>query len=168
VAPAFTIRRAEPGDVDAIAAAHLDSIRSIGARYYPPDVVKDWAARVRGTLYRDAMARGEIFFIALDESTRPEVLGFSSYGSDGDEHHAGVYVRGSASRLGVGTALLRAAETAAIGTGAGSIRLDSSLAAVEFYRANGFEETGRGRHRLWSGRAMDCVFMRKALRATSG
>ena len=149
-----------------MAAAHLDSIRSIGARYYPPDVVNDWAARVAGALYRDAMARGEVFFIAVVESGGPEVLGFSSYGLDGDKHHAGVYVRGSASRVGVGTALLRAAEEAAIAAGAGSIQLDSSLAAVEFYKANGFEETGRGRHRLWSGRAMDCVFMRKTIKAS--
>jgi putative acetyltransferase len=167
VAPAFTIRRAEPGDVDAIAAAHLDSIRSIGARYYPPDVVNDWAARVTGALYREAMARGEVFFIAVNESGGPDVFGFSSWGFDRDEHHVGVYVMGSASRVGVGTALLRAAEAAAIAAGAGSVHLDSSLAAVEFYRACGFEETGRGRHRLWSGRAMECVFMRKILRPTS-
>jgi ribosomal protein S18 acetylase RimI-like enzyme len=164
VAPAFTIRRAEPGDVEAIAVAHLDSIRSIGARYYPPDIVNDWAARVTGVLYREAMARGEVFFIAVAGSGGPEVLGFSSYGNDHEEHHVGVYVRGSASRRGVGTALLRAAEAAAIAAGAGSIHLDSSLAAVEFYRACGFEEVGRGRHRLWSGRAMDCVFMRKTIR----
>ena len=39
--------------------------------------------------------------------------------------------------------------------------IDASLAAVEFYQAHGFEETGRGDHRLRSGRRMPCVFMRK-------
>lgn len=108
------IRRAGPADVDEIAAAHLDSIRSIGTRYYPSEIVNDWGARVKGDLYASAMARGEVFFIAA---------------------------------------------------GASSIHLDASLAAVEFYKANGFEEVARGEHRLWSGRPMVCVFMRKMLAA---
>jgi ribosomal protein S18 acetylase RimI-like enzyme len=158
----FDIRQAEPGDVDEISAAHLDSIRSIGSQYYATEIVNDWGARVKGALYLSAMARGEVFFIAVSESEgKPEVLGFSSHRLDGNEHHTAVYVRGSAARLGVGSALFRAAEASAIAAGAGSIHLDSSLAAVEFYKANGFEETGRGDHRLWSGRPMACVFMRK-------
>lgn len=47
----FEIRRAGLADVDEIAAAHLDSIRSIGPRYYEADVVSDWVARVRVELY---------------------------------------------------------------------------------------------------------------------
>ena len=165
----FTIRRAQSSDVDDIAAAHLDSIRSIGPQYYPADIVNDWGARVKGTLYLEAMGRGEEFFIAVGASDgRTEVLGFSSHGVDGDEHHAGVYVRGAATRGGIGSALLRTAEASAIAAGARSIHLDSSLAAVEFYKANGFDEVGRGEHRLWSGRSMACVFMRKALGPSGG
>ena len=97
----FDIRRAEPADVDKIAAAHLDSIRSIGARYYPTEIINDWCARVKGALYLGAMARGEVFFIAVRESGgRPDVLGFSSHGRHGHEHHTAVYVRGMATRLG--------------------------------------------------------------------
>jgi len=165
----FTIRRAQPGDVDDMADAHLDSIRSIGPHYYPADVVNDWGARVKGALYLEAMGRGEEFFIAVGASEgRTDVLGFSSHGVDGDEHHAGVYVRGAATRGGIGSALLRTAEASAIAAGARSIHLDSSLAAVEFYKANGFDEVGRGEHRLWSGRSMACVFMRKALGPSGG
>jgi hypothetical protein len=43
------------------------------------------------------------------------------------------------------------------------LRLDSSLAAVDFYKANGFVETGRGDHQLRTGRMMTCVFMQKNL-----
>ena len=38
-------------------------------------------------------------------------------------------------------------------------------AGVEFYRANGFIETGPGETRLKSGRPIACVFMRKSLEA---
>lgn len=161
---AFTVRRAEIADVDEIAAAHLDSIRSIGPLYYNPAVVSDWAAQVSGDLYRKAMARGEVFFIATSEREgKHEVLGFSSHRTDGDEHGTAVYVRGKAARRGIGSALFRSAEASAIAAGAPSIHVDASLAAVEFYKANGFEEVGRGLHQLWSGRTMACVFMKKDL-----
>jgi len=50
------IRRARPSDVDDIAAAHLDSIRSIGPRYYDPDIVDDWGAQITGELRRNDQA----------------------------------------------------------------------------------------------------------------
>jgi putative acetyltransferase len=160
----FEIRPAGVADADAIAAAHLDSIRSIGARYYEPAVVREWGARVRAGLYLNAMARGEVFFLAqspLAESG--EVLGFSSYRRLEGEDRTAVYVRGKAARHGVGSALFRSAEAAAIAAGATRIHVAASLAAVEFYRSNGFEEIGRGEHRLRSDRSMACVFMQKHL-----
>jgi putative acetyltransferase len=162
----FEIRRAWLADVGEIAAAHLDSIRSIGPRYYEPATVDDWGALIRSEVYVNAMARGEVFYIAVGcRGDRPEVLGFSSHRMDGNEHGTAVYVRGNAARRGIGSALFRAAEAAAVAAGATSIDIDASLAAVEFYKANGFEEVGRGEHRLSSGRAMACVFMRKNLAA---
>ena len=163
----FEIRRAALSDVDEIAAAHLDSIRSISARYYEPRIVLDWGAQVKGDLYAEAMARGEVFFIAIGErGGKPEVSGFSSHKIDGDKHRTAVYVRGKATRLGIGSSLFRTAEAAAIAAGATILHVDASLAAVDFYTANGFEEVGRGQHRLWSGRPMACVFMQKNLAAT--
>ena len=160
----FEIRRAGLADVDGIAAAHADSIRSIGARYYEPAIVRDWVARVESGLYVSAMARGELFFIAVGQpGDNPEVLGFSSHRTDDSEHRTAVYVRGTAARSGLGSALYRAAEAAAAAANSTSIHFDASLAAVEFYKANGFEEVGRGEHRLSSGRPMACVFMRKKL-----
>jgi putative acetyltransferase len=160
----FEVRRAALTDVEGIAAAHLDSIRTIGAQYYTAAIVSDWGARITGDLYLNAMARGEAFFIAVGElGDKSEVLGFSSHRADGKEHRTAIYVRGNAARLGIGSALSRSAEAAAISSGATSIHVDASLAAVEFYKANGFDEVGRGEHRLWSGRGMACVFMRKTL-----
>jgi putative acetyltransferase len=158
------IRRAGLEDVHEIAAAHLDSIRSIGALYYADAIVSDWAAGVNGDLYAKAMARGEVFFIALGKvGDKPEVLGFSSHRIDDTEHRTAIYVRGQATRLGIGSALFRSAEAAARAAGATSIHVDASLAAVEFYKANGFEEVGRGEHRLRSGRSVACFFVRRAL-----
>ena len=160
-------RRAVPADADAIALAHRDSICSIGPGYYPPEVVEAWSAGLTPDIYVKAMASGEAFFIATGElGGEPVVLGFATHRVDDDRDGTSVYVRGAASRRGVGTTLLRLAEGHARAHGATNIQIQASLAGVEFYRANGFEEVGRGEARLLSGRSMPCVFMRKQLTAT--
>jgi len=50
-----------------------------------------------------------------------------------------------------------------ISRGATSSRVEASFAGVEFYKANGFVETGRGETHLKSGRPISCVFMEKIL-----
>jgi putative acetyltransferase len=164
IAP-FAARRAEPSDAGAIADAHLDSIRSIGPRFYPANVVNDWSEGLSPELYVAAMNSGEVFFIATGTfEGDPAVLGFASdYVIDGSLHGASAYVRGAAARKGIGSELLRLAEAFGISRGATRVRVEASLAAVEFYKANGFVETGRGETHLMSGRPIACVFMEKRL-----
>jgi putative acetyltransferase len=160
----FKIRKATLDDVHQIAEAHLDSIRSIGPQYYPEEVVNEWAALVCPEMYIHAIKDGEVFFIA--ESAN-DVLGFSSHRVDDGVHGVSVYVRGGAARQGIGSALLRSAERSAIQAGAQSILIDASLAAVDFYKLQGFKEILRGEHLLSSGNSMPCVFMRKELKDDS-
>jgi putative acetyltransferase len=160
----FNTRRAQLSDARGIADAHRDSIRSIGPRFYPNDVVEAWGEGLTPDIYVRAMQGGEVFFVAIgDVSGEPVVLGFSSHRLDDAEDGVSVYVRGVAARRGVGTALLRLAEAHAIEHGAMTVQIQASLAGVEFYRAHGFEETSRGEATLMSGRTMPCVFMRKHL-----
>jgi GNAT superfamily N-acetyltransferase len=159
----FEARRAQPSDADDIAVAHRDSIRTIGPRFYPPNVVDDWEAGIGGDIYVKAMEGGEVFFIATGNIYgEASVLGFATdYQIDGSQHGTSVYVRGIAARCGIGSALLRLAEGHAVANGATSFQVEASLAGVEFYKANGFVEVGRGETRLMSGRPIACVFMRK-------
>jgi putative acetyltransferase len=158
-------RRAHASDVDAIAEAHRDSIRSLGAAYYPPDAADAWEEGLTGDVYRKAMDGGEVFFIATGKvAGTAMILGFASdYCIEGSKHGTSVYVRGIAARRGIGSALLRLAEAHAVANGATSIHIEASLAGVEFYESNGYTEVGRGESRLMSGRAIACVFMRKAV-----
>lgn len=157
-------RRATPKDAEAIALAHLDSIRSIGPAFYPPDVVEAWGAGLAPDLYVKAMEGGEAFFVATgDVDGRAGVLGFATHRVDDEQDGASVYVRGCVARRGIGTALLRLAEDHARAHGARSIQIQASLAGVAFYKANGFDEIGRGEAVLMSGLTMPCVFMRKLL-----
>ena len=158
-------RRADASDADAMAIAHRDSIRSIGPHFYPPHVVADWEEGLTGDVYRKAMTAGEVFFIATGahDGATP-VLGFASdYIIEGTRHGTSVYVRGTATRRGIGSALLALAETHARSRGATSIDIEASFAGVEFYKANGYVEIGRGETHLMSGKPIACVFMRKQL-----
>jgi putative acetyltransferase len=161
----FETRRALPEDAEDIAAAHRDSIRSLGPGFYPPHVVDDWIEGLTGDVYVRAMACGEVFFIAVAVIDGVyEVLGFSSdYSREGSQHGTSVYVRGKAARRGVGSALIKLAELEAIAAGATSIQIEASLAGVDFYKANGYVEIRRGETHLMSGRPIDCVFMEKSL-----
>ena len=94
------------------------------------------------------------------------VLGFATHRIDDAQDGTSVYVRGGVARRGIGTALLRFAEDHARTHGAKAIAIQASLAGVGFYKANGFEELGRGEVQLMSGTTMPCVFMRKTLQGT--
>lgn len=160
----FQTRRATREDAEAIALAHADSIRSIGPAFYPADVVKAWCSGLAPDIYVKAMEDGEAFFIAIEDvDGEAMVLGFSTHRVDEDQDGVSVYVRGAAARRGIGTTLLRLAEEHARTHGAKTIQIQASLAGVEFYKANGFLEIGRGHAVLMSGCSMPCVFMRKTL-----
>ena len=158
------VRRADPTDAAAIASAHLDSIRSIGSTFYPRDVVDAWGSGLTPDIYVQAMEGGEAFFIATKHiDGQPVVLGFATHRVDDSQDGTSVYVRGGAARQGIGTSLLRLAEAHALAHGATSLQIQASLAGVEFYKANGYQEIGRGEAQLMSGKSMPCVFMRKFL-----
>lgn len=158
-------RRALASDAEAMALAHRDSIQTIGSAFYPPLVVADWQEGISAALYQTAMESGEVFFIATGEiGGRDVVLGFASdYCLEGSTHGTSAYVRGLAARKGIGSALLALAEAHACAAGATRIQIEASLAGLEFYRANGFVEVGRGDIRLQTGKLIACVFMRKEL-----
>jgi GNAT superfamily N-acetyltransferase len=162
---AFTIRCAGAADLDAIAAAHRDSIQSIGPAFYPADVVAAWQRPVSADRYRRAMDNGEVFFVAVAAvACHGDIVGFSSdYTIDGAKHGTSVYVRGTAARRGVGSALLREAEAHARAQGATTIEIDASLPGVPFYKRHGYVALDPERSVRIGGREIACVRMRKDL-----
>ena len=161
LAPGLHLRPAGPGDGERIAGAHVDAIVSLGGAAYDEVLVADWASPRTGERYRRAMATGERMFVAVDDGG--ECLGFSAHRVEDGVHRTAVYVRGSASRRGIGTALYAAAEAVARAEAASEVVVDASLVAVPFYTANGFHCGEPTVHTLRSGPAMACVRMCKRL-----
>jgi GNAT superfamily N-acetyltransferase len=70
------------------------------------------------------MKAGEVFFIAVGQiDNEPAVLGFATHRVDDARDGGSVYVRGVATRRGIGSALWRMVEAHAIASGATSIQL---------------------------------------------
>ena len=156
----WRIRVADEADADAIAAAHLASIRELGSLAYDCEVIEAWGQPRDGSRYVAAMRQGWRFFVA--ESEEGEVLGFSS-GGISDRADLAVYVRGTAARRGIGSALLTAALDALRELGAAEIEIHASLNSAGFYEAHGFETHGEHEHRLSCGETMACIRMSKRL-----
>jgi putative acetyltransferase len=139
------VRRAEDHDFPAIADAHQASILELGGAYYDPQAMQFWGRKRDPDGYRDARDQhGEIFFVA-EQAERPGyLLGFSSYRYEENRHRLqGFYVRGTASRQGVGTRLLATVEDHAKAAGADELHVEASLPGEKFYLARGFRELSR-------------------------
>jgi ribosomal protein S18 acetylase RimI-like enzyme len=161
---AVEMRQATPADAPAMAEAHVDSICTLGPAFYSAPLVEAWGAGITPEMYVRAMQEGEVFFIALGAiDGEPAVLGFASHRPDGGDDSASCYVRGSAARQGIGSALWRTAEAHARSRGTEVITIQASLAGVAFYRAHGFVEIGTEDARLQTGALIPCVVMRKRL-----
>ena len=146
-------RWADPDDAEAIAHAHRDSIQSLGPARYP----RTWLttgrkAHGRCVPQRDAKGRSlhHRHRRRRRQHARPWLS--SDYVIEGSTHGTSVYVRGLAARRGIGSRLLAMAKDHARSGGATRVTVEASLTGVEFYKAKGFQETGRGETHLMSGR----------------
>lgn len=135
---------------------HVDSIRRFCAQDYTPQQIEAWAGPKRPEDYVRAMQDGEAMWVAHDAS---RLLGFAALRSD---MIRAVYVAADSARQGVGTSLLAAIEGEARAAGINRLRLESTLAALAFYEAQGFARGAATMHRM-RGVDVPCVWMSKKL-----
>jgi putative acetyltransferase len=155
---AYTIRRATPGDAEQITPVHVASIRTLCAKDYTQEQIDAWAGWKSPEKYRDAMAAGEVFFVAEVEG---RVIGFSVL--FGDEVKA-VYVHPDQVGRGVGRRLLDAVEDEARSCGVAELKLTSTLTSVRFYESCGYAKGDLHQHPVSGGVMLPCVHFTKRLR----
>ena len=132
----FVIRQARPEDAARLHELHTSSVRALCAAHYSPDVIDGWLQSRSAAGYMPPIERGAIFVAERGSA----IIGFG-------EAAAGVvvavYVDPSATREGVGSAILRHAIDMADRDHGGPIRVESTLNASRFYGRHGFREMMR-------------------------
>jgi putative acetyltransferase len=158
----LAIRQATQSDATAMLLVHREAVFSKAAARYAQATLSAWASGPTP----DRVARVELRIadpgsIVLVAEAGDDIVGYI-VATPAESELRAVYVKPNS--IGhVGRALLAEAERRARKAGTEYLNCNASLNAVEFYKANGYSEEGRGKHRLGTGDPMDCVFMRKKL-----
>ncbi len=142
------IRMAHLDDVRAVAAVMRAAVRGLAGAGYGARRIALWSS-LPPLYHAWAMTSGgERYFVA---ELGGRVTGYAAL--RGDEVSA-VFVRPSAARAGIGTALLRHLEREALRAGVRALRVRAALSAVPFYEAMGFRGTRRIRVPLPGGEVL--------------
>ena len=156
------IRPMRPEDARAFLEVHHAAVRGLASRDYSPEVIEAWAPLPVTARHVEAVRSNPDGEYRLFAEIDGRAVGVSCIVAENSELRA-YYDAPSASRRGVGSALLGDIERAARERGSTYLEADSSLTAESFYSRNGYLVRERGAHILRNGQGMACVRMRKTL-----
>lgn len=132
IPPRLRIRRARVTDARRLARVMASAVRAVPAGTYPARALEAWAS-LPPLYHAWAMTAGGETVLVAERGAA--VLGYAAL--RGAELTA-LFVRPSAARRGVATALLARVEALARRRGVGRLRVDAALSGLGFYRARGF------------------------------
>lgn len=164
----WSIRDAKEADVEEIMQVHLDCIQKICCHHYSQHQVENWMRRQSLQRYTSFIKQSNDFVVVL---AKDSVVGFGHMGKVGKEVAGkfssqvdfevyGFYVSPSVLRKGVGKQLYGELERRALEQGGHGIGVVSTLNAIPFYEACGFEVLERYYH---GDLQLECRCMQKVL-----
>ena len=134
----WTIRRGLPTDGAELLRVHSSAILASHGRSYSQEQLESWVDGLLAERYAEAMTNGEEgFLVAI--SGDGTVIGFCSHH---DDRVIGLYVDPDWSGRGIGSTLLRAAESSIAEQGHRECGLEAALPAVTFYESLGYRRVG--------------------------
>jgi len=143
--PCYRIRRGRPDDAAGLYAVQERAVRVLGRRVYNDSQIESWMHGNTPVRYVEAMRdEGERFEVAV--SRLRGVVGFCALK---DSELRSLYVDPDWAGLGVGSALLRRAETMIAAAGHDRVVIGASLAGLPFYEQRGYSVL---KHRHWRSR----------------
>ncbi|WP_187326897.1 GNAT family N-acetyltransferase [Martelella lutilitoris] len=158
----FGIRPFQPDDAEAILALHVAAIVATSDSYYTHEERNSWASGKSAQNYLDIVAGGETVMVAADLSEKP--IGFCGFA---DAEIRSLYVDPLHQDKGIGTALMRFAESALIASGVRQITIHSGLPALGFYQAHGYVTVSQSTHRTSGGLPIKSFMLVKKVTAIS-
>ena len=162
------IREIRPEDARAFLEVHHAAVRGLASKDYSSEVIEAWAPMPITTQHVEAVQSNPDGEYRLVAEIDGRLVGIGCIVVQKNELRA-CYITPSASRRGVGSALLREIERAAREQGMTYLEAESSLTAEPIYSSKGYLIRERGEHVLRNGQRMACIKMRKtiALRTNS-
>jgi putative acetyltransferase len=149
------IRPARTQDTRSIVELHADTVRRVNSRDYSPSQIDGWLGDPERRLARtEAMIREGRYYVAEEDG---RVVGFGHFH---DSEITSLYVDAELHGRGIGSALLARLEEEAVRAGAFELEAKSTLTALGFYLASGYEQIERLRV---GSVGLDVVRMRKRL-----
>ena len=153
------IRPATVSDHPAMEAVFCASVRTLCAEVYGQEIIDAWVGPEGRDRFARGRQRGNEYYVLVRDG---RVAAFGALKVD-DQLLEALFVEPSLAGQGVGRALLAFLVGVARAAGCLKLRVNASINATGFYRANGFSETGRGELELGGGVALGSVFMERRL-----
>ena len=140
------MRDAKENDIEGIMKVHIDCILELCSTHYTPDQIQKWRGAQSLQRYASFIKQDNSFIVVLDKKDCG-VVAFGHMGKKSTEKFPaeidfevyGFYVSPSVCRRGIGRTLYQELERRAIEQGGCGIGVMSTLNAVPFYKACGFE-----------------------------
>ena len=137
------IRKARPGDESGIHEAHMRSIREVCVKDHGEDEVRGWGNRPLGNRWIEPIKDGYVWVIEYHNEIHG--MGYIRiYQENGVQmaHIYGLYITLDVIGQGLGQKLMNLMLDAARAENVRTITLVSSLTAHDFYKKNGFKDSG--------------------------
>ena len=165
----WSLRDAKEADIEGMMAVHLSCIQKMLSCHYTQDEVEHLLSLQSRRTYASLMSNGHC--IVAEDGSTGDILAFGCMGKcSSDDFTAGcdhelhkLYVAPSVSRRGLGSELYLELERRVVSQGGRGIGVISTLNAVPFYQARGFEVTVEDGVVHFGERPFECKYLEKRL-----
>ncbi len=167
IAQAVTIRPVQPDHLNDVRYIHATAFRSQAHTLYAPEELDAFEAMVRSTAYVDRLMSDTLLGGWLSGQLIATAAWRRAETNPGVSRITALYVRPLFERIGIGSKMLLAIETAAATAGCRLASVRAPISAQSFFENRGYELSGRGTRPLGRGMAINVIFMRKLIGSES-
>lgn len=154
----MNIRLSTNKDSQEVYKLHVESIKFYCSTHYSPQAIGDWI-KIKTIKEYSCDQSDRLIFIVEEKK---HILGFGMLNTQKNSIES-LYVKPYRSGQGIGTALLKHIEKMACEHKIEELLLHSTLNAVAFYRARGYQDEEETVFKLSTGTELDCITMTKKL-----